>query len=374
MVQPSPLGLGGYKLSNAQIYETVKAAGFKGNDAVTMTAIVLAESGGISNNSLFTPGSGASVGLAQVTAQSSGGYSIQALTNPLTNLQQAYTLYSGRGFEPWTTYNTGAYKSKLSDAMQGALQAQLYPIDPVNSTDATGIVGSSSGVSYSFPNALKQALSLGDKGFGDKGPTNQVSNAGNVLGLLGTGSNQGNQATGPGGVPLANGNTNTEPGTSTPGTYGTTGALGKLSTDIRNDLIIGSVIVGGAIAIILGVVMISKGKGKGLPEVAWVLIFGGTVVLWSAVTGRSPLCVLKAGLTGDKTESCNKTLSGGGVLAGVLEALVGTSVLSKVFGGTTGGGGNSGGEGEGASPDPEPTPEPEPSPAPEVGGDFAGSF
>lgn len=46
-------------------------------------------------------------GLFQIGCDSTANYA--GMFDPATNIAQAYALYSTRGWQPWSTYNTGAY-------------------------------------------------------------------------------------------------------------------------------------------------------------------------------------------------------------------------------------------------------------------------
>lgn len=102
----------------------VHEAGFQGNSANIMYAIVLAESGGRAKALNDNAGTGdLSYGLAQINMIGSLGPSRLAeyglssnddLYDPLTNLKVAYALSDhGTNFKPWTTYTSGKYTTYL---------------------------------------------------------------------------------------------------------------------------------------------------------------------------------------------------------------------------------------------------------------------
>lgn len=108
-------------LTASEIYQEAIAAGFSGEDAVTATAIALAESSGNASSVTNEPNGSTSYGLWQINSANLGNYSPDDLTsNPADNAAQAYSLFSSRGFEPWSTYNSGAYASYLGEAQQAA--------------------------------------------------------------------------------------------------------------------------------------------------------------------------------------------------------------------------------------------------------------
>lgn len=105
----------------------IKQAGFTGQSAETMYAIVMAESGGSATAHNTNAGTGDnSYGLAQINMLGSMGpsrrqeYGLSSnndLFDPLTNLKVAYAM-SGHGtnFAPWSTYNSGAYRTYLGQS------------------------------------------------------------------------------------------------------------------------------------------------------------------------------------------------------------------------------------------------------------------
>lgn len=118
-------------MNAAEIYQTALAAGFSPEQAVTMTAIALAESGGRpeAHNPNRSTGDN-SYGLWQINMIDSLGParrkefgigSDDALFDPQTNAAAAFQVSGGGGnFKPWTTYTSGAYKSHLDEARAAA--------------------------------------------------------------------------------------------------------------------------------------------------------------------------------------------------------------------------------------------------------------
>jgi hypothetical protein len=127
-------------MSPAQIYVTARAAGFPIYAAQTMTAIVLAESGGDpakpGDLKLTTAYWGPSVGLAQVRSvksQSGTGKERDAtkLTDPLFNLKAAYKIsLAGTNWMPWTVYWTTDPKVSYKRYVATAIGARLSQ-DPI---------------------------------------------------------------------------------------------------------------------------------------------------------------------------------------------------------------------------------------------------
>lgn len=107
-------------IPDREIFALVVEAGFK-SDSITMTAIILGESGGNTNAHNPIPPDN-SWGLAQINMIDTRGMgterrakyglkSNEELTNPRTNLRVAYDLYRGRGgkFTDWSVYLSGKY-------------------------------------------------------------------------------------------------------------------------------------------------------------------------------------------------------------------------------------------------------------------------
>lgn len=115
----------------AEIYRYARQAGFGVVQAVTMTAIALAESGGddaaVGDRGLQDSTWGPSVGLWQVrtlkaeTGRGSDRDIVALQGNPGRQAAAAWAI-SGRGtdYTPWTVWNTGAYRQFLSQAQSAA--------------------------------------------------------------------------------------------------------------------------------------------------------------------------------------------------------------------------------------------------------------
>lgn len=115
MVQLYP-GATNQKLSYGQVKQLALNAGFTGQSANTITAIVYAESGG--NTAAFAPNDGGkgynSYGLAQINGIHTGAVNA---VDPQTSLNMAYQISNnGTNFKPWSTYNNGQYQDFLSSA------------------------------------------------------------------------------------------------------------------------------------------------------------------------------------------------------------------------------------------------------------------
>lgn len=114
----SAIGIGG-TLSAADIAGYARNAGFAGVDLVNAVAVALAESSGkpgAVGDLDITPGG--SIGLWQINLQAHPDLAGGDLTDPQTNADAAYEVYSnaGNSFTPWTTWKTGAYAAYMGTA------------------------------------------------------------------------------------------------------------------------------------------------------------------------------------------------------------------------------------------------------------------
>jgi hypothetical protein len=98
---------GGPQMSYAQLEALWIAAGGPKGVANVAAAIAMAESGGYDQMQQGQPLATTGWGYWQITPGGPQYY------NPMTNARQAVADYDGRGFEPWTTYNDGAYQQFL---------------------------------------------------------------------------------------------------------------------------------------------------------------------------------------------------------------------------------------------------------------------
>lgn len=116
-------------IPDKDIYYLAVAAGFK-DQAVTMTAIALGESGGNANAHNPIPPDD-SYGLTQVNMIGGMGparrakYGLKSnedLYNPATNLRVAYGIYkdAGNSFRPWSVYLSGRYLGYMPRARAAA--------------------------------------------------------------------------------------------------------------------------------------------------------------------------------------------------------------------------------------------------------------
>lgn len=101
----------------SQIASYAYTAGFRSNSLTTAIAICLAESGGNTTATNHNTNGTTDYGLWQINSVHSQYNPTLLLSNPAYNAQAAWELSShGINWQPWTTFNTGAYKQFLSQA------------------------------------------------------------------------------------------------------------------------------------------------------------------------------------------------------------------------------------------------------------------
>jgi phage protein D len=116
------------RISAGQAVALARQAGFTGNDAVTMGAIAMAESGG-KVRALNSKPPDLSYGLWQINMigglgperrRQLGLSGNEQLYDPATNARAARAIYQQQGFGAWSVYRSGAYKRYLPAARAGA--------------------------------------------------------------------------------------------------------------------------------------------------------------------------------------------------------------------------------------------------------------
>lgn len=135
-----------------QLYAYAAAAGFQGGDLDNAVAIALAESGGdpsIVGDQTLAPTRGPSIGLMQINIGSAANpqFASVDLTDPQTNMNAAYAIYSAIGgfgtTRGWTTYTSGKYQQFLNQlvptpsAPAAAPYAFVGPPAPAGTVSAT---------------------------------------------------------------------------------------------------------------------------------------------------------------------------------------------------------------------------------------------
>jgi cell wall-associated NlpC family hydrolase len=110
-------------LSAREIYRVARMAGFSPDQAATMTAIALAESGG--NTAAHNPNGENSKGLWQINVAAHRDLAGTNLYDPLENANAAYRVSrGGADMSPWTTTHGGARAKYLSYRMEAEAAAR----------------------------------------------------------------------------------------------------------------------------------------------------------------------------------------------------------------------------------------------------------
>lgn len=136
----APGSVPGGQLTVEQLVGLAKGAGFSDEEAVTMAAIALAESGGGSSKINNNPNTGdLSYGLWQINMIGNLGperrklFGIsnnEQLLDPVTNAKAAFAIRKRQGFSAWSVYKSGTYKGFLAKA-QSAKGAPSLATSPI---------------------------------------------------------------------------------------------------------------------------------------------------------------------------------------------------------------------------------------------------
>lgn len=154
---PGAVGGGTYGiLTPEQVAAIAYGAGFRGASLRTAVAVSFAENGTHDTNATHVNADGSTdYGLWQIN--SVHGIAPSTLTNPQGNAHAAYDISSsGRNWQPWTTYNSGAYAAHLP-----AAQAAITQMNASGGPQAVarGVHGSAGGSGSSFTSDVGSALS-----------------------------------------------------------------------------------------------------------------------------------------------------------------------------------------------------------------------
>jgi Lysozyme like domain len=104
----------GTPLTQDQISNYAAEAGFVDPDLDTAVAVAMAESSG-DPSAVGDLNVGGSYGLWQINLKYHPEYTADELSDPQTNANAAYAIYAAAGntFQPWSTFNSGAYQAYL---------------------------------------------------------------------------------------------------------------------------------------------------------------------------------------------------------------------------------------------------------------------
>jgi len=107
------------KLTNLQVGRYASDAGFSGTDLVTAVAVANAES---SRRTDAVGDGGDSIGLWQINIPSHPQYTVAQLKDPAQNAAAAKSIRDGgRGWNNWTQYRNGTYRSYLDQVQRDIL-------------------------------------------------------------------------------------------------------------------------------------------------------------------------------------------------------------------------------------------------------------
>lgn len=172
-------GLGVANLTPAQIYSYAVGAGFTPAQAVTATAVAMAESGGnpAATAIVSNPAPGnlpeTSYGLFQINTLGNPQYANADLTDPATNAAAAYAIFTAAGssWNPWGAYTNGSYAQYLSaaqaldassDSTADTLTADSTDLSLTDSTDSSSLdLSDIGGIDFTDPTTLAVTAVIG---------------------------------------------------------------------------------------------------------------------------------------------------------------------------------------------------------------------
>jgi hypothetical protein len=116
-------------LSPVQIFALAVDAGFTRGQAITMTAIGLAESGGRPDAINHNRNGTTDTGIWQIN--SVHGFSQSSLLDPRTNARAAKTVHDKQGFGAWVTFKNGSYMNRMNPALDAASKTSSTSIGDI---------------------------------------------------------------------------------------------------------------------------------------------------------------------------------------------------------------------------------------------------
>jgi hypothetical protein len=145
-------------LTPRQIYALAADAGFKTpGQAITMTAIALAESGGNTDATNTNTNGSVDTGLWQINSVHGFGGNLK---DPRVNAQAAKAVFDKQSYTAWTVFKTGAYRSKLPEAISANPKSGMSIADILKSIPTAA--GTLTGVAGDVASAANPLAGLGD--------------------------------------------------------------------------------------------------------------------------------------------------------------------------------------------------------------------
>jgi lysozyme-like protein len=115
-------------LSDTQIATVARNAGFTGGNVATAVAVGLAESGGQTDVTHVNSDGSTDYGVWQINSVHTTVLASGSWANPSDNARMAFTVSGGTNWQPWSTYNSGAYLAYLARARVAAAMPDA-PVD-----------------------------------------------------------------------------------------------------------------------------------------------------------------------------------------------------------------------------------------------------
>ena len=103
-------------LTQPQLQQVLRQAGWPEDLVPVMSAIGMAESSGRTTAINNRPGRGYSVGLWQINLLAHREYTAAQMQDPLANARAAFAIYRREGLRAWGSYTDGRYRQYLTAA------------------------------------------------------------------------------------------------------------------------------------------------------------------------------------------------------------------------------------------------------------------
>jgi hypothetical protein len=121
-------------LTNAQLQDTLRRAGWPESLVPIMAAVGLAESSGNPRAVAHTSAE-YSVGIWQINTYAHTQYSVNDLYDPDFNARAALEIYHTQGLHAWSTYTSGAYRKYLTGTLSAGANNALAMLNNPQTMD-----------------------------------------------------------------------------------------------------------------------------------------------------------------------------------------------------------------------------------------------